>query len=351
MPARTIGLDIGTSGVRAAELSFGKDGVTLERLGQVDLPDGAVWGGAVLDPAPVTAAVRQLWATFRFSSRRVVLGVANQRVIVREVELPAMPRGDIPAALPFQVRDLLPMPVEEAVLDFHPLEDAVTPAGTPVIRGLLVAASREMVLAAVSCVQAAGLQVTSVDLTSFAVLRAMGARLDVDVDTEAVVDIGARITNIVVHSGGVPRFVRIVLQGGQDVTDAVSEQLGIGLPEAELVKQAGSSPADAPGGPAEARTRRAIEGAAQPLVEEIRSTLDAYGAANPYHPMQRVVLSGGGSLLQGMPARLAEATRLPVQAGDPLSAVRTAGLGPVGDGPDGVCRVAVPVGLALGGAR
>ena len=348
MPSRTIGLDIGTSGVRAAELSFSKDGVRLERLGQVDLPDGAVWGGAVLDPAQVTAAVRELWRAQRFHSRKVVLGVANQRVIVREIELPAMPVGDIPAALPFQVRDLLPMPVEEAVLDFHPLENAVTPTGAPVIRGLLVAASREMVLAAVACVEAAGLKVTSVDLTSFAVLRSLGGRLDVDVDTEAVVDIGARTTNIVVHSGGVPRFVRIVLQGGQDVTDAVSEQLGIPLPEAELLKQAGGSADDGPEG---VRTRRAIEGAAQPLVEEIRSTLDAYGASHPYHPMQRVLLSGGGSLLEGMRERLAQATRLPVQAGDPLASVGAGGPGRAVDPTGDVASVAVPVGLALGGAR
>ena len=236
MASTAIGLDIGTSGVRAAELSFGKGRVTLEKFGQVALPEGAVRDGEVVDGPAVSAAIRQLWSATKFSHKKVVLGVANQRVAVRQIDLPELTPAEMKKSLQFHVQDYLPMPVEQAVLDFHPVQTVEVNGGRQV-RGLLVAAQRDVVMANVRAVEAAGLRVTMVDLTSFAVLRAVGTRLDPDVETEALVDIGARVTNIVVHSNGVPLFVRILLMGGQDITDSVAEKLGVPLTEAEGIKQ------------------------------------------------------------------------------------------------------------------
>ena len=342
-----IGLDIGTSGVRAAELSFGKDGVTLDKFGQVAVPDGAVRDGEVIDAEAVAGAIRQLWAATHFSHKKVVLGVANQRVIVRQVELPQMPEADLKKALPFQVQDFLPMPVEQAVLDFHPLE-TVQSNGHAFIRGLLVAASRDTVLANVSCAQRAGLTPTMVDLTSFAVLRSVGKRGDMDVETEAIVDIGARVTNIIVHTAGVPRFVRILLMGGQDITDTVAERLGVPLSEAEGLKQ---QLGVAGGGPELANASRAVESTTQGFVDEVRGSLDYYAASNPSHPVERLVLSGGGSQLRGLTDRLGQATRLPIVAGNPMSSLHIGRTG-LDDAQLAIVQplAAVPVGLALGAA-
>src|SRR3954465_3669976 len=95
----SVGLDIGTSGVRAAELSLGRNGATLERFGQVALPVGAVRDGEVVDPDAVATAVRQLWSQGKFTSKKVVVGVANQRVIVRQVDLPWMPLDELRKSL------------------------------------------------------------------------------------------------------------------------------------------------------------------------------------------------------------------------------------------------------------
>jgi len=234
-----IGLDIGTSGVRAAELSFGKGQVTLEKFGQVALPEGAVRDGEVVYPDAVADAVKQLWAHTKFSSKKVVIGVANQKVIVRQVDLPWMPPADMKSTLPFQVQDFVPMPVDQAVLDFHPIEELTGDDGNRVVRGLLVAASREMINGSLDAVQKAGLSPVMVDLTPFAVIRALsdGDHLGMGAPVEALIDIGARVTNIVVHQGGVPRFVRILLMGGQDVTDAVAERMGVPQQQAEAMKQ------------------------------------------------------------------------------------------------------------------
>lgn len=346
MAARTaIGLDIGTSSVRAAELSFTGSGVVLERFGQVSLPPGAVRDGEVVDDVAVADALRQLWAGTRMRSRKVVLGVANHRVVVRGVDVPWMPRAELAKALPFQVGDLLPMPVEDAVLDFLPLQERTEPDGARSLHGLLVAASRDSVLANVRCVQKAGLVPMTVDLTSFALLRSVATRGDLDVETEAVVDIGARVTNVVVHSAGTPSFVRILLMGGQDVTDAVAERVGVPLAEAEALKV--DAAAGVPGLPDGAA--RAVELTAQALVDEIRGSLDYHAASTTGRRLDRVVLTGGGSRLGGLAERLSAATRLPVVHGDPLGGLR---IGRTGLDDDQLALVtplaAVPVGLAMG---
>jgi type IV pilus assembly protein PilM len=347
MARRTaIGLDIGTSVVRAAELSFGRGGITLDRFGQVVLPEGAVRDGEVVDEVAVTAAIKHLWTATGFTHKRVVLGVANQRVIVRQMDLPWMEQAELRKSLAFHVADVLPIAVEQSVLDFFPLEEIRDDSGKRMLRGLLVAAQRDTVLANVRCADQAGLKVESVDLTSFAVLRSMGRQTDLSVATEALIDIGARVTNIVVHSAGVPRFVRILLMGGQDVTDAVSEQLGVSLEQAEGMKQHFATYGT---GEELAMVSRTVATTAADFVDEIRNSLDYYASSNPGIPVERIVVSGGGSRLEGLVERLGSGTRLPVINGDPFWPLQMGKTGLDEDQLDFIKPLAaVPVGLALG---
>jgi type IV pilus assembly protein PilM len=345
-----IGLDIGTSGVRAAELSFGKGQVTLEKFGQVALPAGAVRDGEVVDPDAVAAAVKQLWAHTKFTSKKVVIGVANQKVVVRQVDLPWMPVAELKKSLAFQVQDFVPMPVEQAVLDFHPLEELVADNGTRLLRGLLVAASRDMVNASLEAVQKAGLSPVMVDLTSFAVIRAVADadHLGMGAQVEALVDVGAQVTNIVVHQGGVPRFVRILLMGGQDITDAVSERMGIPRDQAEAMKQQLGIGTASEGMDLQAASR-VVDAVGAGFVDEVRGSLDYYLASSTSAPISRLVLTGGGARLNGLAQRLQTTTRIPVEVGNPMHSLH---IGRTGLSPEQIAFVeplaAVPVGLALG---
>jgi type IV pilus assembly protein PilM len=179
-----IGLDIGSSSIRAVEVRRSKDDYSLINFGQVPLPPGTVVGGVVQDPLAVTAALKQLWAASHFGTRHVSLGVTNPQLVVREMSVAHLPAKELHQALPFQVKDALPLAVEKALLDFYPLED---PGDNPTVRGLLIAMPREAVLAVVDAAQKAGLHVDAVDLASFALLRA-ASRLDAKVG--AIVDIG-----------------------------------------------------------------------------------------------------------------------------------------------------------------
>jgi type IV pilus assembly protein PilM len=345
-----VGLDIGTSGVRAAELTIGKGGVTLERFGQVALPEGAVRDGEVMDVDAVAGAVKQLWSQAKFSSKKVVVGVANQKVVVRQVDLPWLPVNELRKSLAFQAQDFIPMPVEQAILDFHPLEEFTNDSGNRMLRVLLVAAARDMVDSALAAVSKAGLTATMVDLTSFAVLRSM-AHADTGVmasHAEAIVDIGSSVTNIVVHQGGVPRFVRILLMGGGDVTEAVAERVGVPYDQAESIKQTTGLALMSGGGEAHPAAR-AIEQSGSALVEEIRGSLDYFTAQAGSLRIGRVVVSGGGSRLGGLVERLASATRLPVEQARPMSLLKIGKTGLTDEQLSYVePMVSVPVGLALG---
>ena len=346
-----VGLDIGASGVRAAELLFGKGPATLERFGQVALPPGAVRDGEVVNQAVVAAALRQLWTQGKFSNKKVVLGVANQRVIVRQVDLPWLPMNELKKSLEFQVQDYVPMPIEQAILDVHPLEEFTNDAGGRMLRVLLVAAARDMVNSLIETVEAAGLSATMVDLTPFALLRAVSShdQMGLSGQTEALVEVGASVTNIVVHQGGVPRFVRILLMGGGDLTDAVAERMGVPFDQAESVKQQmGIAPQ--PGTPiGDHPAARVLETSGSTFVDEVRGSLDYYLAAQQATPIGRIVLSGGGSRLAGLAQRLSTATRLPVELGNPLASLQ---MGKTGLSPEQLNYLAplaaVPVGLAMG---
>jgi type IV pilus assembly protein PilM len=157
------------------------------------------------------------------------------------------------------------------------------------------------------------------------------------------------VTNIVVHQGGVPRFVRILLMGGGDLTDAVAERMGVPHEQAESVKQQlGIAPQ--PGAPiGDHPAARVLENSGSTFVDEVRGSLDYYLAAQQATPIGRIVLCGGASQLAGLAQRLSTATRLPVELGNPLASLR---IGKTGLSPEQLSFVAplaaVPVGLAMG---
>src|SRR5207247_1045906 len=120
-------------------------------FGQVALPVGAVQHGEIVEPGLVSASLRRLWSEAGFRTRRVIVGVGNQRVIVRHVELPRMSEGDLRSAIRFEAESLIPIPIDEAVLDFQILDEAQTTGNAMPV--LLVAAQREMVRTLLAAVE------------------------------------------------------------------------------------------------------------------------------------------------------------------------------------------------------
>jgi len=244
------------------------------------------------------------------------------------------------------------MPVEQAILDFHPVEELEVD-GRRMLRVLLVAAARDMVQSLLDAVTKAGLTAHQVDLTPFAVLRSLASVDSFGAgsmnDAEALVDVGSKVTNIVVHQNGVPRFVRVLLMGGDNVTEAVAERMGVPFEDAEGLKQQGTLGPTPGVASDEHPASRVIESSGHMFVEEVRGSLDYYLAQAGSVPLRRVVVSGGGARLGGLVQRMSLATRLPVEPAAPLSSLKVGKTGLTDEQLSFVePLVTVPVGLAMG---
>lgn len=326
MATRVIGVDIGTTQVRAAEVELSGKGpgaggsATLVNFATAPLPAGVVGDGEVLDTAGLAAVLKQLWASAKFSDKQVVVGFGNQRTVLRELELSSMPLAELRSSLPFQVAEMLPMSADEALLDFYPTAE-VEVDGAKQLRGILVAASKHAVANAIVAVEAAGLRPIGVDLSAFALLRAQVFG-DWAQQVVALVDIGARTTNVVVAQNGMPRFIRVLPSGGAEATDAVASAMKVSLPEAEEYKRRIGIGTEV--GPEYQLAKDAIATTTKTLVDAVRNTFVYYAGNNPGAGIQHVVITGGGSHLPGLGQYLASASRLPVSFGDGFSRVKVA---------------------------
>lgn len=351
----SIGLDVGTSGVRAAHLSFSKHPPVLVNFGQVSLPPGVVREGEIVDVALVSGAIGELWKRAQFRGKRVSLGVANQKVVARAIDLPFMEEKDLRGAIQFQVQEFIPIPVEDAVLDFQILDEFSTENNERMMRVLLVAAQKEMVSSYVQAVEGAGLSLEAIDFIPLALIRSLGEQGDSLASPagvgEALVDVGAGITSIVVHDGGAPRFARVLSIGGNSLTESIAAGMGVSFEEAESLKQtlgAAATPS-APATEGESAAR-ILEQRASAFLDEIRGSLDYYLAQAEATKISKVVVAGGGSKLGNLRERLGVALRLPVELGRPLQKVQ---VGKIGLSPDQLAEaeplMGAPIGIALGG--
>jgi type IV pilus assembly protein PilM len=344
-----VGLDIGTSAVRAAQVAGGRGGASLISFGQVPLPVGAVADGEIQDPGPVSEAIAQLWKRVKIRSKKAVVGIANQRVVVRQVELPFQEEKEFRESIRCQVADFIPMSVDAAEIDFQILEDYVIEEGNHMMRVLLVAAATDMVERFIATTAAGGIEPIGVDLAAFAAARAVSPSARGDSGTagsEAVVDVGAGVTNILVHDNGEPRFVRILLTGGDHATSALAKELSVSPEEAEAVKL------DLGRDVGTDKGKQILTGKVDELVEEIRSSLEYYLSQADSQPFNSVMLTGGGSLAPGIEEGLEQAMHVRIERGAPVAGMNISKSGLTEEQVAQVEPVAaVAVGLAMGATR
>lgn len=342
-----VGLDIGSSAVRVAQVGGPAGARSLLNFGQTALPPGAVVDGEIRDPGAVSEAIAQLWKRTKLRSKRAVVGIANQRVVVRQVDLPFLEEKEFRSSLRFQAADHIPMSVEDAELDFVVIDDYMTQGQEHMMRVLLVAAATDMIESFVSAASAGGIEASGIDLTPFAVARAVSpaARGESGVGgSEAVVDVGGGVTNILIHHNGESRFVRILLTGGDDLTTELAEEMGLPHDEAEALKF------DLAGGATSQQARSVLDRQVDRLVDEIRGSLDYYLSQEDSEPVSSVILTGGGSLTAGLAAKLERALKTHTTRGEPLTQMNAGKSGLTPQQIDQIQPVAAAaVGLALGG--
>lgn len=342
---QVVGVDIGSGSIRAVEVSgVGSKRPSVVRFFSLPLPEGAVKNGEVVEVNTVAAALKQLWNTAKFGSKEVVLGVGNAKVLVRDLTVPRLSHHEIRESLPTYVQEMLPVPVADALLDFYPISEGMSETG-PVVNGLLVAAIKDSVLANVKAVQLAGLSPVGVDLIPFALTRLTSpSRL---IGNVAHIDIGARTTNVIVTSAGVPQFVRIIANGGNDLTSAISDRMSVSAAEAENIKRTlglgGVTVA-----PENTQAVTIIREVTGNLLTSLRNTLSYFANTRQNEPYSGIVLTGGGGQLLGFADALSEMTRIPVILGDTFGSIDVSR--EASKGSQSQLGMNVALGLALGGA-
>jgi type IV pilus assembly protein PilM len=248
----------------------------------------------------------------------------------------------------FQSEEVIPFPPEQTLLSSQVLADYTNDESARMRRVLVAAAHVDLVNGVIDVVERAGLTVEGVDLISSALVRALGGSSAADAagtaeQPEAIVSIGAGLTVVVVHQGGRPQFVRTIGSGGNATTAAISAALDIPIVDAETLKyRFGEDSAQI----------QAAERVAQPsmleLTEEIRNSIQYFASLPDRLPVSRVVMTGGGSGLQGLSAMLESKVRIPVTFGSPFERLDTSKLDLAPDQATMVIPVlASPIGLAL----
>jgi type IV pilus assembly protein PilM len=317
-----VGLDIQPGHVAAVQVRV-NGSIVVERAVGAPLPADTVREGEVLDEGALSETLRQLFEDGGLS-RRVRVGVANQRTVLRTLELPPVTdRKELAAAVRFLAEDQVPMPLSNAVLDFHPLGIVDTPAG-PRQHVVLVAAQRDMVERLLTAVRGAGLRPEGVDLSAFALIRSCyrpdpehsGRVLYLNVDG---------LTNMAIAEGTTCRFTRVVGGGIEAIASELAERRSIPLVEArallaaaDLIGPGDHAEEDVSTTERDVRTadedvRTVLESGLREIAGDVRNSLDFHRSQEGGGEVSLVVLSGSALDLPGFAEALQEQLGVQVQ--------------------------------------
>jgi type IV pilus assembly protein PilM len=332
------GLDLDPGHVAAAEVIVNGH-VAIARGAAVPLRPGVVRDGELADPAELTRVLSELFEEHELP-RRVRIGLANQRVVVRTLDLPPLDdEKALAAAVRAEAPDVIPMPMDEVVLDFQPLGTVDTADG-PRARVIVVAVRRETVERIAHAARDAGLELEGIDLSAFAMVRAL---MEPGAEHASLYVNVAGLTNVAVAARGGVLFTRTAPGGLDAIVESLAERRSLTLEHArQWLRHVGlEQPLEAVEGDADvvAVTRATLEEGVHRLADSIRTTLNYYRMQDGAEPVERAVLTGPAIDVPGFCERLSEQLDLPVARGE-LAAVDGVELGETS-------RLTVAAGLAV----
>jgi type IV pilus assembly protein PilM len=343
---QVVGLKIGSSQLAAAVV-VNNGAPKLVKAVRRTLPPDVVAGGEVRNGEVLANEIAAFFHEADLPRKNVRLGLGSSRTGVRVFERPAVDDPtQLANAIRFRAYETLPIPIEEAMLDYHVVEETTVPD-----RVLLAVAYRDLVDRFASTCAAAKIELVGIDMEAFALLRAVGGNpLTTGARDEAArvaVSIGHDRTTVAVSDGCVCEFTRVLDWGGARVTAAVERALEVETDEAERIKRTLDISANAMPDPADERTVRATEAARREvhgLARELASSLHFYQDQPDSLGFAEITITGGGAHLQGLAGQLEELIGISVRVADPFARVGS-GHGISSGGQDGSLAVAIGLGI------
>ena len=316
-----VGLDIGSSSVKAIELSVRSKGkeFDLTHLGVASLPSEAIVQGAFLNSGAIADAVREAIDNGKIRTKNVAAAVSGHSVIVKKVSLPVMTREELDEQIRWEAEQYIPFDVNEVNLDFQILDDGARGEGDGQMEVLLVAAKKDLIDDYVQVITEAGLTPAIIDVAAFAVENAFESNYEISRDeVVALVNIGAQVVNINILTQGAPAFTRDITTAGNQYTEEIQKTLSVSFDEAERIKLGGRR-SDQSQDVVPQEVEHAMQSVTETVIGEISRSLDFFAATTAESNISRVVLSGGGANVAGFEKAFRDRTGLPVEIMNPFS--------------------------------
>jgi type IV pilus assembly protein PilM len=312
-----VGLDIGSSAVKVVELRRSGQSLKVVGFGMEPVPSDTIVDGAIIDAAAVADAVARALDASRTKTKDVVASLSGNAVIVKKINLPVMTEAELSESIHWEAEQYIPFDIQDVNLDYQIL--STRPGdGKGSMEVLLVAAKKDRITDYTDVINKTGRTPVVVDVDAFAVQNAYEANYDIEPGAVvALLNIGASGVNINIVSGDQSLFTRDISMGGNAFTEAIQKELGLPFDSAERVKKGepmdGVDPAD---------VTSILRTVTENLLLEIQKTFDFFKATAASDRIDRVLVSGGTSRVDGFVDRLAERFGTPVELFDPFRRIQ-----------------------------
>jgi type IV pilus assembly protein PilM len=310
-----VGLDIGSSSVKAVEMKPGKGEVwTLTTVGIEYLPQEAIVDGQIMDSTSVIDAITRLFSEYKIKTPDVATAISGSSVIVKKIQLPSMSEQELAESIHWEAEQYIPFDIQEVNLDYEILDEGV--GGNMDI--LLVAAKKDKINDYMSVITQAGRNPVVMDIDAFALQNAYEVNYGIEPGrVVALVNIGASQANINILKGGDSIFTRdITTIGGNQFTDAIQKDLNVSFEQAENLKQGQGVEGQSPDAVAPI-----LASVSEQVLMEVQKTFDFFKATTSEDHIDRVVLSGGSARVPGMADSMAERFDCRVELANPFQSV------------------------------
>jgi type IV pilus assembly protein PilM len=344
-PKAVVGLDIGSSAVKAVELKPAGKGYKVVAFASEPIPPDSIVDGAIIDGAAVSDAIRRLFENKAFKTKEVAASLSGNAVIVKKINLPVMTETELAESIYWEAEQYIPFDIQDVNIDYQILDHGTGPDNKGTMDVMLVAAKKEKITDYTGVISQAGRLPVIVDVDAFALQNAYEANYAVDAQAVIVLlNAGASAININILQGDQTVFTRDVSMGGNAYTEAVQKELNLPFDAAEQLKK--GLPVD---NVSFDDVKPVLHAMTENVLLEIQKTFDFYKATATSDKIDKILISGGASRVDGFPDAVAERFGAPVEAFEPFKnmAFDAAKLRLSPEMEAAVPAAAVAVGLAL----
>ena len=316
-----VGLDIGSSVIKIAQLKENKGRYMLQKFGVKPLEPEVIVDGTVMDEGRVVSAIQELFAEANVKNKHVAISISGHAVIVKKISLPPMPDEELEGQVKLAAEQYIPFDINEVNIDFHVLSMDASEDQQGDMSVILVAAKKDKINELTELVKAAGLVPMVMDVDAFAVenMHAINYPMAQE-ETTALVNLGASVMNVNIIRAGSSLFTRDIPLGGNRYTEAIQREIGLSFEEAEEGKK-NDHVGDSSGG----SFTSVMDSVNAEVASEIARTVDYFKTSTTNAEISRVLVCGGVARAKGLIQQLGDRMQLPVEMADPFAEIDVTG--------------------------